>query len=217
MPGRAGGAVEKLNADELAAAHDRGDFNMLWLAARPLVKFTIKRMMQRGEVDPSRWADGDLKQEGMLAAGLAVRSWNTLEGRFSTWVVKNIRGYLLNYLQGAENGGVGGPRRTSAVFSLQEEVFGIDDTDDEDEGTPKQDLLSYPEDEVFLSPETATERANAMGLLDKLGPADARIARLAVGLDDDPRSFLEIAKRERITEWRVRSALDRLRRLCKAA
>lgn len=209
--------MRKLSNDELARAHDQKDWHALWLAAQPLVKFTIRRMMQRGEIGPTRWADADLRQEGLLAAGLAVRSWDTLEGGFSTWVCAKIRGALLDLLQGETNGGVGGRRRPGATFSLQEEVFGVDGDEDDEEGTEKQDMLSYPHDEVFLSPETAVERANALRLLDGLDPVDADLAVRLFGLGREPQSMLEITEATGVSFRRVQSLTHRLGRLMKSA
>lgn len=210
--------MRKLNNDELAQAHDRQDWHALWLAARPLVKFTFRRMIQRGEVDPARWSDPDINQEGLLAAGLAVRSWDTLEGSFSTWVCAQIRGALLDLLKGENNGGVGGRQRSGSTVSLQEQVLGAEDFDeDEDEGTPKQDLLSYPHDEVIPSVETAVERANAVRLLDRLAPLDKEIALRLFGLGLLPHTEREAAEALGVSRRRVRLLARQLWRCTKPA
>jgi len=204
--------VEKLTAEELASAHDRRDWNTLWLAAQPLVKFTIKKMMQRGEIDAARWADGDLKQEGLLAAGLAVRSWSTLEGAFSTWVVTKIRSHLRDYIEKVSRGGFGGEGSTPFLVSAQEDVL-LDADEGEDPDATKQDLFTYPEDEVFVSPETAVERANAVRLLKKLGPKDAEVARRFYGLGCESETLAAIAELQGVTLWQVWSAHQRVGRL----
>ncbi|MCE5292951.1 MAG: hypothetical protein ABFC80_09325 [Coriobacteriales bacterium] len=206
--------MRKLTNDELAKARDAEDWGALWLAARPLVKFTIKRMIQRGEIDPSRWADDDLKQEGLLAAGLAVRSWDTLEGAFSTWVSGKIRTEILSHLQGEGNGGVGGSRRGGKVSSLQEpfksESPGCDDDEDEDDKVTRLDMLTYPEDEVIPSPETAMNRETALRLLDRLGPFDRDVARRAYGFDGKPQSIREIAAAHDVSFRQVHTAIARV-------
>lgn len=209
--------MQKLTTDELARARDAEDWGLLWLAARPLVKFTIKRMIQRGEIDPSRWADDDLKQEGLLAAGLAVRSWDTLEGAFSTWVPGKIRTELLSYLQGENNGGVGGPRRQGSTTSLHEpykaESSSYDGDEDDDDKATKLDMLPYPDDSVIPSPETAMNRETALRLLDRLGPFDRDVTRRLYGFDGKPQSERDIAKALGVKRWRIEAAIDRVGRL----
>lgn len=187
---------------------------MLWLAARSLVKFTIKRMIQRGELAPTRWMDGDLIQEGMLAAGLAVRSWDTLEGAFATWIPLQVRGHLLKTVTGENNGGVGGSRRQGFTSSLQDpfktETSNGDDEEDEDDKVSKLDMLTYPDDEVIPSPETAMNRETALRLLDRLGPFDRDVIRRFYGFDEKPQSPREIATALGVSHKRVRTAMERV-------
>lgn len=206
--------MRKLTTEELAQARDREDWGALWLAARPLVKFTIKRMIQHGEIDPSRWADDDLRQEGLLAAGLAIRTWDTLEGAFNTWVPGKIRTELLSYLQGETNGGVGGPRRQGATTSLHEPYKAAsnsyDGDEDDDDKATKLEMLSYPEGEGIISPETAMSRETALRLLDRLGPFDRDVTRRLFGFDEKPQSTHQIAAQLGVSRKRVRTALERV-------
>jgi RNA polymerase sigma factor (sigma-70 family) len=204
--------VPKPTADELAAAHDAQDWNALWLAAIPLVKFTIKRMIQHGEIDPSRWADGDLKQEGLLHAGRAVRSWNTLEGAFSTWVTTQVRGNLLNYTGKDSRGGFGGEGGAPFLVSGQEEVW-IDNEPDDEPDAVKQDMLAYAEDEVFLTPETAVDREIALRFLHLCDATDQLILRLLFGVDCEPKTVSQIADLTGVSRSSAHRAIDRLRRL----
>jgi len=203
--------VKKPSADELAAAHDRGDWNTLWLAARPLVKFTIKNMIRRGEIDPARWIDEDLLQQGMLSAGLAVRSWNTLEGAFSTWVSTKVRGYLREFRDNAVRHGFTGQGDPPILESLQEEVR-AGEGDDEEIDETKQDALVYP-NEVFLSQETAAERDTAMRLLSRLGPKDAELMRRLCGIGCESQTLREIAMERGVSVWSLWQASQRLGKL----
>lgn len=210
--------MRKLSADELATARDREDWGTLWLAARPLVKFTIRRMIHRGEVDPSRWIDADLRQEGLLAAGIAVRSWNTIEGAFSTWVSANVRGALLKAGNKEARSGFGGLGDTPFVVSGQEKLHDENYEDDDDDAEAvKQDLFVYEEDEVFLSPVTAAERANAVRLLAQLDPVDEEIARRLFGVDCGQQTERETAVAMGISRRRVRLLAERLGRFTKSA
>jgi DNA-directed RNA polymerase specialized sigma subunit len=206
--------VPKPTADELAAAHDAQDWNALWLAAIPLVKFTIKRMIQRGEIDPSRWADGDLKQEGLLAAGRAVRSWNTLEGTFNTWITAKVRAILLEFRDKTVRNGFGGGGDPPFLVSAQEELW-IDNEPDDEPDAVKQDMFTYPEDEVFLAPETAVDREIALRFLHLCDSTDQLILRLLFGVDCEPKTVSQIADLTGVSRSSAHRAIDRLRRLTK--
>lgn len=205
--------ARKLTNDDLATARDREDWETLWLAARPLVKLAIKRMIQRGELEPTRWADDDLTQEGLLAAGHAVRSWDTLEGAFSTWLVTKIRGQILNYVSGENNGGVGGSRRPGMVFSLFEPfkaLNGHEDEESDEDGDSKLDMLPYPEDEVLVSPETTADRASALRVLARLDPIDENLARRIFGIECEPHTLQAAARAVGVSYRRAWTVANRL-------
>lgn len=204
--------MPKLTADELAAAHDRQDWGALWLAAAPLVVFTIEGMISKGELAPTSWANGDLRQEAQLAAGLAVRSWSPLEGAFSTWIVLRIRGAVLDALRREFKRGFGGGGETPYLVSSQEEVWIDSDPDDEADAV-KQDTFVYPEDEVLVSPETAMDRAIAMRLLERCDQTDQLILRLFFGVDCEPKTISEIADFTGVSRSSAHRAVERLRRL----
>jgi RNA polymerase sigma factor (sigma-70 family) len=103
---------------ELAALRERKEWGMLWVEALPLVKFTIKRMIQSGALDP-HYAREDLLQEGNLSAGKAIRTWEPLEAAFSTWITSNVRGALLNFLAVQSNRGMGSKRVRSKTYALE--------------------------------------------------------------------------------------------------
>lgn len=88
--------MQKLTHEQLAAARAKQDWTTLWQIAEPLVKFTIKRMRERGEAYECDWEE--LLQEGMLAAGEAMRRWDSSAGTFGAFTVSWTRGRLLDYL-----------------------------------------------------------------------------------------------------------------------
>jgi|ADGO01.1.fsa_nt_gi hypothetical protein len=82
--------MKKLTHAELAAAQERGDWDLLWAQAMPLVKMVVGRMGRNGSVR-SEDADDDLLQQGMLIAGDAMRAWRPLECAFSTHITNRVR------------------------------------------------------------------------------------------------------------------------------
>lgn len=95
-------------AEELARMRKAGDILGLWLHVTPLVVNVAKRL-QRAEQTPSAELL-DLIQEGSIAAGQAVKSWDPDKGALSTWVVARARGAMLDYARSpkARSGGVVG-------------------------------------------------------------------------------------------------------------
>lgn len=123
-----------LTKDDLKAAHVRQDWSTLWLAAIPLAKLSLKRLMEQGRLDPVH-IGGDLLQDALLAAGEAVRLWQPDKGAFSTWVMAYIRRRALNSIQAASTGMVGGRQHGPLVASLhgvhrEDTLFHEDETQD---------------------------------------------------------------------------------------
>lgn len=205
--------MQKLTNEELARAHDAQDWGLLWLAAQPLVKLTIRRMIQKGELLSARWSDVDLRQEGVLAAGAAVRSWNTLESAFSSWVSIKVRGALLDYVRREARGGLGGEGDVPFLVSAHEEPRKPGAEEEEEEGDTYLDLLTYPEDEVLPRPDIEAERINALRLLKRLGPSDRDVVQRLFGIQQDPQSLAEIAFEKGISRKQARTILDRVWRL----
>jgi RNA polymerase sigma factor (sigma-70 family) len=195
--------MRKLSHEDLRAARDRQDWNTLWLQSIPLVKFSIKKMMSEGEVDPF-WAREDLLQEGMLAAGLAVRSWDTIEGAFSSWVTLKVRGHLLDHLNRNATNGMGGKDADVTVASLHEIAHRTEESE-----TTRQDELAY-DVEVFAPPETAAEAAALRRLMVRLTSAEADVVARTFGLGGaEPQSLREVAEHYGVSHVMLRKRLKR--------
>lgn len=85
---------------DLRAMHARGDYQALWLAALPLVKWTVKdRCVRKMFRAADRLNRRELIEEGELIAGEVVRGWDPDAGAFSTWIVNCVTARLKNYLR----------------------------------------------------------------------------------------------------------------------
>lgn len=110
---------EKLTDAELADLRECEWWGVLWNYALPWAKYTIKQMIERGTLDPF-YAREDLLQEGNLAVGNAVQTWDPAKGTLGTWVCANVRGHLLNYLGLQSNQGFGTKHVRSKTYQLQD-------------------------------------------------------------------------------------------------
>lgn len=129
--------MTRLTEDDLKIARAIEDWNTLWLAAEPLIKFAMSEL---------RCGDEDALQEARLAAGAAVRSWDPLKGSFSTHVISCARGTILKWLN-SDNRGIGSRRQADEgvacdVISLNDPVATAWHEDD-DERTTHLDCLTY--------------------------------------------------------------------------
>jgi RNA polymerase sigma factor (sigma-70 family) len=106
--------MARLTLEELTAASDRKDWNLLWGAAIPIVKFAMKRITRARNV-AGRHVTDDMLQEAMEAAGRAVRTWRPLEHNFSTHIVQAAKGAIRGHIRAQASGMVGG-RDARAVF-----------------------------------------------------------------------------------------------------
>lgn len=115
--------MKRPSHDELCAAHDRQDWDILWQAAIPITKFAVKSYLRNRLRRTPKWTREDLLQEGLLAAGEAIRTWRTYEAAFSTWLSVKIVSALHNYANRATNHGVGGrdPKDDVAHIYVPEE------------------------------------------------------------------------------------------------
>lgn len=137
--------MKKLTHAELAAAQERGDWDLLWAQAMPLVKMVVGRMGRNGSVR-SEDADDDLLQQGMLIAGDAMRAWRPLECAFSTHITNRVRSDLLNYATTRANGGIGSHMQKPVVLSLLDErpdAPRSDDGDEEETDNTFEGALTY--------------------------------------------------------------------------
>lgn len=165
----------KLSQDELVRARLLGDWDTLWTAAIPWVKFVVSTMGQ----------DEDLTQTGHLAAGQAVRTWDPDKGAFSTHICNCVRGACQTYLSTRDSGGIGSSwqrRQGKAVemvdmqLELDEEAPDLSELTYEATGAVPE---GYGDAGAELQRETAKEAIR--GLLEKLTPMEAYALRIAFG------------------------------------
>lgn len=120
-------STTRLTDDQLKIAHALEDWDALWLAAEPLVKFAMSEL---------RCGDEDALQEARVAAGTAVRSWNPVKGAFSTHVTTYARQAILDWLRGEAGRGIGSRRQfaenvTPEMISLNDPAEAPSDEDDD--------------------------------------------------------------------------------------
>jgi RNA polymerase sigma factor (sigma-70 family) len=123
--------------------------NILWqdaLRMVPLIEGRIRKAYGIEHPDP------DLLQEGNLACGRAVETWNPEAGAFTTWVGHVVRGAILDYLNEANKGGVGSRNSDVTMVDMHDSVaFSAEQTGEEDRpgmrgnasGIPRGDCLTY--------------------------------------------------------------------------
>lgn len=183
---------QRLTHEELAQAHDRGDWDTLWKHAIPLTYFAVRRLVETGKVR-SEFASDDMVQEGLLAAGQAVRTWDPLLGAFSTWVMPRVAGALMNHIC-AEAGGMVGSR------AQRSEVVEFDDAVPADTDSP------FPSPEAFAAQEQLAQDV-ATALAACRDPEDEAILRAVYGIGVPEQSVAEYAREKGMS---VRSAYNHL-------
>lgn len=165
----------------------------MWEQALPLVKSTISRLIRQRRLTADQ-ATGDLLQEGTLAAGRAVRTWQPDKGAFSTWVVNNAQGALMDHLRRVSNGLVGG-RDASGVAGLYDEERG------EDHGTFEPAVTRLERDQ-----DAAVVRIAIEGLK---SAQDQELVRRYYGIDCEPERLVDIA-----VKWKLpQSTMERMLRI----
>lgn len=129
--------MKKFTHAELAGAQERGDWDLLWVQAMPLVKLVVGRMLKEKTRDED--VTDDMVQQGMLIAGEAMRAWKPLECAFSTHITVRVRGGILNHAAEQANGGVGSMKQNPTILSLGDErpdaSTSGDDEEADDDGT----------------------------------------------------------------------------------
>jgi RNA polymerase sigma factor (sigma-70 family) len=86
--------MARLTIDELKALKNAQDWNALWTAAIPWVKFAASSIRTNERED--------MIQVGLLKVGAALPRWNPDAGHFSTFVHKVARGAMLNFVRDKE-------------------------------------------------------------------------------------------------------------------
>lgn len=180
-----------LTKADLKAAHARKDWQTLWLAAMPLVKLAMRRLMERGYLDPSHSSE-DLLQDAAVAAGETVRLWDPAKGAFSTWVMLRVTEKVRNSAQAANTGMIGGRQNGLPVVSLQE-LASEENCLDEDgilECGQEESLVYADPPEGFGSPEEAAIKQDqaelAAWIVASASPTDADLLQHIFGLGGVP-------------------------------
>jgi RNA polymerase sigma factor (sigma-70 family) len=131
----------------------------------------------------------DAWQEGRLAAGLAIRSWNPDQGAFSTHVASRVRGALLNWCNSKDTMGVGSRRQASqdrqiSVISLHDPALSpgnFDSADDVDARPTHLDNLTYDDiddfDSINALIQTLDVRGQLLTALDRLPSDESKFLR----------------------------------------
>lgn len=175
--------MSRLTEVELQRARALEDWNALWLAADPWVKFAMSEL---------HCGDDDAFQCGREAAGRAVRTWCPEKGAFSTHIKNRVRGELLKWLNAQGSAGVGSRRQARdkhiiQVISLNDpfhpspSFYGMTAEDAlEAEGT-HQDNLTYDDLDDFESINAALigldARGQLLAALDRLPSDESKFLR----------------------------------------
>lgn len=126
--------MKLMNAEELRAAHAAQDWRVLWEQTIYIVKHSVRRLLQAGQLAPERASD-DLLQEGYMAAGRAVKTWNPDLGMFSTWISHAVRGAMLDHLRREASGMIGGRDAGHLTISFEDAL-----TQDMDGEEPTEEM-----------------------------------------------------------------------------
>jgi RNA polymerase sigma factor (sigma-70 family) len=155
--------LNKAQLEELHRLREAGDARAqqaLWLEALRLVVYSAGKLMgARGYS-----ADPDTIQEGNIAAGAAVKTWNPAKGRFSTWIVKSVRGAMIDhYLRELRQGTGGKDAPLPYMIQLDASAGVIDEFAASDipgeESPDASPLYDTVANEWLESPECAAQRA----------------------------------------------------------
>lgn len=188
-----------LTPDELRVLHAARDWRVLWQAAIPIVKHAVTKLLRSGQLSTDSATD-DLLQEGYLAAGPAIKSWNPDAGMFSTWISHAVRGAMLDHLRRECSGMVGG-RDSGRRTTVMEDDIAMDTE--------------------AVTPAAETERSNdalrVRVALASLGAREQLIVKRWFGIDCEPESLDQIcmiAGLKRVQVWRViKNTLSKMKQM----
>jgi RNA polymerase sigma factor (sigma-70 family) len=185
----------------------------LWVEACRMVPMIEARVRKARGIEH---ADPDLIQEGNLACGRAVETWDPEKGAFTTWVGHIVTYALLEYLGEADKGGIGSKAADVYMVDMYDSVaFSAEQTGDEDRpgmkgnasGMSRGELLTYSgvmmgEDregaesvpEGYDMPDKEVYREQIRERLDSIAdPLDKRIIQGYYGFDGTPQTLAQLA------------------------
>jgi len=173
---------------ELAAAHEAQDYALLWREAVPLAHYALRQMTQVGQLD-RYYIREDLVQEAVATAGEAIRTWDPIEGAFSTWIVAAVRGAILQYIAREAGGIQAAHLYRSTSFSWDDELFeSINESHLTYEHTPE----GYADPSIEA--EQLQQQDRVSGLLGQLrSPEDQDMLTRLYGLDCEAMTQSEYA------------------------
>lgn len=213
--------------------HERGTARetarrTLWGRALGLVLRAEAKLRKRFELDE---IDPDMVQEGNLAAGKAVETWDPSRGAFSTWIIVNARGAMLDYLNERNKGGVGSKSSAAMMVDMEEgvasspELGGTEDMPGMEQPgqISRGDLLTYEGIQMgpaleglgyvpaeYEDPERLALIARIREVIDILPTDDGYILKAYFGLDRPKRTLEELADDTGYSESGIRKRVTLL-------
>jgi RNA polymerase sigma factor (sigma-70 family) len=208
-----------LNHEELAAMADAGNYHGLWEAALPLARFTIRKLIDTGELRSDSERE-ELQQEAYLACGEAVRSWRAGKGAFSTWIVSSTRSALLKWRTRESGAMLGNGGLPASIVYHPGEPATQENGGAEFFNPDTETLLAYadpPEglDDPYVEVYRDQRRGRAILLLRKLrSPEHQEMLCRLYGIGCEPQTMEEYAARTglplRTIAWRTSRLLKYL-------
>jgi RNA polymerase sigma factor (sigma-70 family) len=172
----------------------------LWNEAMRLVLRSEHRLRKLYGIEEQ---DEDMVQEGALAAGRAVDTWDPERSSFATWVLTNVKGAMLDYLNEYCKHGIGSKSSAVIMVDMEEgvasapEMTGTTDVPGtaEEDAIPRSELLTYEGVRVgpnvdgngfvpegFEDVETRVDYNKLYTAIGQLSPDDAFIIRAYYGI-----------------------------------
>ncbi len=143
----------------------------------------------------------DCIQEGITAALSVLPKWNPASCQLATHLYPWVRGTIMAYRAKQRNGGMGGKDAPVRLVSLQDEVPGVHDFDDEP--MTYEDVLSYdtpprgygdPLSELVREEDDPQVPAELLErLMEALSPADRALIKSYFGIDGPETTQQELA------------------------
>jgi RNA polymerase sigma factor (sigma-70 family) len=180
--------------------------------ALPLVPFCAAGLCRRGYLPATDVQDDDMLQEGRAAIGEALKRWDPVLGRMSSYLVPRIRGAMLDWTAEAYKGGIASKHTACTLLDMEETVVDGEFEPQDQPGLHAQaagfsrlDMLTYEGiygsaglEESSAHPnaqavELAAKVEDLMRLLDSLPEDLADTIRLAYGIGCAQLSADEIA------------------------